>query len=126
MLQRFRSKLDKWFPGTYDGLRAGFAPVDWALAKAAKRSYALYRLWDRYQAWTAPLFEKREPDGDFDPRWLDGLRRDGYSLVADAFEPREVSYMREFVLDRHEAALAHVRKQDPAGTQDFFNWKSDE
>ncbi|MCU1278785.1 MAG: hypothetical protein JWM53_2331 [bacterium] len=94
-------------PGLYRGGRAAFLPADVVLSLLAKRSYACFRVWDRYAAATGRYFDRGggAPDASaYDAAALQSMRERGYALAASGYDAAAVRAARDWVLERARRA----------------------
>jgi hypothetical protein len=96
--------------GLYRGRRVALLPPDALLSILAKRSYPLFRAWQRYASMTERYFDGRgRPDPSrYDAALLDHLRDHGYAVAPGEYAPAAIRSARDWVLDRAERARARA------------------
>jgi hypothetical protein len=112
----------------YRGWRVVFLPADLALALGAKRSYALYRAWTRYDHMTDRYFEAETPNArePRDEELVSKVRREGYATFPAPLTEEEIAAARDFVMELFHDACAHADRLDPSGKREVKPWTGDD
>src|SRR5687767_2258297 len=123
MKNPIRSLAARLTPGTYVGARAALIPFDLGLSLLAKRSYYLFRLWERYESLTRPLFGRlSQPGNSEQQRLVRELRADGAITIESTHSREELAAAREWVVAAWRSAKARAAEIDPSGTRDEVTW----
>jgi hypothetical protein len=108
--------------GLYRGTRAALLPPDALLSILAKRSYPMFRIWQRYASATERYFYGERPP---DPSRYDGasvhhLREHGYMIAPSEYASAAVLAARDWVVEQAERARAQV-----AGSREISEHEED-
>ena len=97
-------------PGLYRGTRAALLPTDVVLSLLAKRSYPIFRAWQRYAAATNHYFDRGRPPHLSQPDGVlvEQLRQHGFVVTPSGYPAAEIRAARDWVVDRAERARQRV------------------
>lgn len=103
------------------------APMDALISWLAKRSYLIFRIWERYHAATLTAFNTSSSNSpNCDTTSLANLKRQGFTSLPSTFAAAEIKDARDYVLRLFEGIHAFAESRDPEKKRDLLRWSDEE